>query len=78
MTISAAQFRQQCLRLMNQVEKTHRDILITRRGRPVARLAPTLSTKRPRLFGFLNGQAQIKDDIISPLGIRWSYDADKF
>ena len=75
MTISAALFKQKCLRLMNQVQRTHEDIVITKRGKPVARLAPAPLVKRARLLGYLKGLAHIKGDIVSPIKIRWTYDA---
>ncbi len=36
----ASEFRQQCLSLIDQVERTKARIVITKRGRPVARLVP--------------------------------------
>ena len=38
--ISAAQFKAECLKLMDLVEKTREPIVITKHGRPVAQLAP--------------------------------------
>jgi prevent-host-death family protein len=40
MTISATHFKARCLELMNRVNRTHRPITITKRGRTVARLVP--------------------------------------
>jgi Antitoxin Phd_YefM, type II toxin-antitoxin system len=37
MDISAAQFKAECLKLMDQVEKTREPIVITKHGRPLAR-----------------------------------------
>jgi len=76
MTITAALFKQKCLRLMNQVKRTHRDIVITKHGRPVARLAPASPNQRPRLLGYMRGQIQTKGDIVSPIRARWTYDAE--
>jgi prevent-host-death family protein len=53
--VTASAFRQRCLSLLDQVERTKVRIVITKRGRPVARLvpvddaeirAPTLGTVR--------------------------------
>ncbi len=38
--VMASEFRQQCLSLLDQVEHTKARIVITKRGRPVARLVP--------------------------------------
>jgi prevent-host-death family protein len=41
-TVPAARFKSQCLGLLDEVEKTRGQIVITKRGRPVARLVPLL------------------------------------
>lgn len=40
MDVPAAQFKAECLKLMDEVEKTRQPIVITKHGRPVAQLAP--------------------------------------
>jgi len=40
MKIAATEFKARCLRLMEQVRRTRKPILITKRGRVVAHLAP--------------------------------------
>jgi prevent-host-death family protein len=39
-TIRASAFKAQCLALLDQVERTHVEIVVTKRGRPVARVVP--------------------------------------
>ena len=39
-TMTATEFRAKCLRLIDEVAETGREIVITKRGRPVARLRP--------------------------------------
>jgi prevent-host-death family protein len=41
--IPAGQFKQHCLALMDEVARTHRPVVITKRGRPIARLGPVES-----------------------------------
>jgi len=76
MEMAAGYFKAHCLKLMDEVQKFHREIIITKHGKPVARLAPTVSSKAPRLLGYMKGQVQIKGDIVSPIKVRWTYDAD--
>ncbi len=38
--IPAGRFKQQCLAIIDNVAKTHKPIIISKRGKPVARLAP--------------------------------------
>ncbi len=39
-TIGAGEFKQKCLALIDEVASTNEQILITKRGRPLARLVP--------------------------------------
>ncbi|MGA2766083.1 MAG: type II toxin-antitoxin system Phd/YefM family antitoxin [Spirochaetia bacterium] len=71
-TIPAGQFKARCLSLIDQVSRTHQVIIITKRGKPVARLVP-LEEERPRsLFGFFAGHVVEEGDIVSPTGEAWT------
>ncbi len=54
-TIPAGRFKQQCLAIIDEVEKTHRPVVISKRGRPVARLVPLEDEKEieARILGEL-------------------------
>ena len=39
-TVPAGVFKQGCLRMLDEVAETHREIVITKRGKPVAKLVP--------------------------------------
>ena len=71
MEIPAAQFKAECLRLMDQVEKTRKPIIITKHGRPVAQLVPVPSEARS-FFGYMKGTVKIEGDIVAPTGEEWS------
>jgi prevent-host-death family protein len=66
-TIAASKFRQQCLAIMDRLDAE--GIVITKRGRPVARLLPIDRTSA-ELIGCLNGQIRVKGDILST-GLDW-------
>lgn len=69
-TIPAGEFKAKCLKLIDEVNESGEPLVITKRGKPVARLAPVRRTKK--LIGFAEGQVQILGDIISPLDdIEW-------
>lgn len=61
MTIPAGRFKAECLKLMDHVEQTRQQILITKRGRPVAQMVPVEERARPQLFGRLAGLAVLAD-----------------
>lgn len=69
-TIPAGEFKAKCLSLMDEVERTGEPLVITKRGRPVARLVPE-PPPRGSLFGSMRGSAVITGDIISPLDEPW-------
>jgi prevent-host-death family protein len=68
--IPAAVFKAECLKLMDQVEKTREPIVITKHGRPVAQLAP-VAVDPPSLFGYMKGSVKIEGDIVAPLDVEW-------
>ena len=71
MMITAGKFKAQCLKIMDDVHKHHREVVITKYGKPVAKLiGVTTQTKEP-LFGFLKDSVVVKGDIISPLEEPW-------
>ena len=68
--IKASQFKAQCLQLMDEVQRTGEEIIITKNGKPISKLAPIV--KKPEtLFGAHKGQIEITGDIISPLDVEW-------
>jgi prevent-host-death family protein len=71
MDISAAQFKAECLRLMDEVEKTRQPIIITKHGRPVAQLAP-VPADTETLFGYMKGSMRTNGDVLAPLDVEWS------
>ncbi len=65
MEINAAEFKAKCLKLLDQVAATHEPLVITKRGRPVAKLVPIEDEARPPLFGYMKGTGQILGDIVN-------------
>ena len=74
MKIAAGKFKAQCLRLMEDVQKRRQTVVITKRGKPVAKLVPPDEEPARGIFGFLQGQARIVGDIVSPLDAEWQAD----
>lgn len=74
-TMSATDFRARCLGLIDEVAETGREIVITKRGKPVARLVP-YRRKPKSLFGMGRGRMEILGDIVSPMPEEWYRDPD--
>jgi prevent-host-death family protein len=75
--IAAAEFKVNCLRLMDEVARQRRPIVITKRGKPIAKLVPIEEQQPIDLFGRMAGSIKICGDIISPIDEdEWTGDAD--
>lgn len=70
MEVSAEEFKAKCLQLMDDVQKYQREIVITKYGKPVAKLVPVKDKKRtPSIVGLLEGSAKIYGDLTKPTGV---------
>lgn len=66
-TIGAAEFKARCLALLDEVRETRETVVVTKRGRPVARLVPSEGPGRKPL----RGSVRVRGDIVAPLGQKW-------
>ena len=66
--MNASKFKEQCLALLDNLDAE--GILITKHGRPVARLIPETSGCAS-LIGSMKGRITIKGDILST-GVKWN------
>ena len=60
----AGEFKAQCLAVMDKVQKTGEPVLITKHGKPVAKLVPAPSTPDD-IFGYMAGKVKIIGDIVN-------------
>lgn len=63
--IAAAQFKDRCLALLDEVDE--RGIVITKRGKPVAKLV-AIRVESGDLIGRLKGSVRIRGDLMSTRG----------
>lgn len=66
-SIGAAKFKEECLAILDQVDDD--GIVITKRGKPVAKLIP-IHAESGALIGALEGRLRIDGDIQST-GVPW-------
>ncbi len=69
-TIKASEFKAKCLKLMDEVAASGKEIIVTKNGRPVSRLVP-YREKPKSLFGIDRGRIELLGDIIEPLNVEW-------
>ena len=61
----AGEFKARCLRVMEDVKKYRTPVVITKKGRPVAKLVPP-DEPATDVFGCMAGSARIVGDIEAP------------
>jgi prevent-host-death family protein len=64
-TMAAGKFKAQCLAVMDEVQKKRQTVVITKRGKPVAKMVP-IEPKQDDIFGFLQGKGKIKGNLVKP------------
>ncbi|VAX37385.1 hypothetical protein MNBD_UNCLBAC01-912 [hydrothermal vent metagenome] len=67
-TMAITQFKMSALRVLDQVAKLHEDIIITKRGKPIAKVVPFFESKENLKPGNLSNTFLFEKDITSPLG----------
>jgi antitoxin (DNA-binding transcriptional repressor) of toxin-antitoxin stability system len=63
--MAAGSFKVHCLAVMDEVQSKRETVLITKRGKPVAKLVPA-DRETDDIFGFLVGEGTIQGDVVSP------------
>lgn len=74
-TIKASEFKAKCLKLMDEVAESGEEIVITKSGRPVSRLAPYRNKQRLH-FGRDRDRIRILGDIVAPIPAEWFEKSD--
>jgi len=65
-TMPAGEFKARCLRVMEEVKKYRTPVVITKKGRPVAKLVPP-DAPATDVFGCMSGTARIVGDVEAPV-----------
>ena len=74
-TIAAGEFKAKCLHLLDEVAQRRIPLVITKRGKPVAKLVP-IEEKSVDIYGCMAGTGRILGDIVSPLDDWGNADAE--
>ena len=65
-SLPAGEFKAKCLALLDEVEAHGHSIVVTKRGRPVARVVPL--SRGP---GGLRGSLVHEEDLLGPVDVAW-------
>ena len=74
--VSAAAFKATCLELMDRVRETGVEYVVTKHGKPVARLVPYTAAERTTLFGAMKGTVLGYDRPLDPIDGEYDINRD--
>ncbi len=63
--MAAGAFKVHCLAVMDEVQSKRESVLITKRGKPVAKLVP-VEKEKDDFFNFMKGKGSIVGNVVSP------------
>jgi len=63
--MAAGAFKTNCLAVMDEVQSRHETVVITKHGKPVAKLVP-VNNEADEIYDFLAGKGSVVGDVISP------------
>ncbi|HLE84454.1 MAG TPA: type II toxin-antitoxin system prevent-host-death family antitoxin [Thermoanaerobaculia bacterium] len=67
--ISASEFKARCLGLLDEIAASRVPLVVTKRGRPIAKLVPVDEQTPPSLLNSVSYQTE--DDLLAPVGDVW-------
>ncbi len=71
-SIPASLFKAKCLAILDDVAKTGLPVIVTKRGKPVAKLVSLTENERPDLLGSV--QYEREEDLLAPVDESWNAD----
>jgi prevent-host-death family protein len=63
--MAAGSFKTNCLAVMDEVQAKHETVVITKHGKPVAKLVP-INTETDEIYNFIKGKGAVTGDVVSP------------
>jgi prevent-host-death family protein len=77
MEINAVQFRANCFKILDEVRQSHKEVIITKRGKPIAKLVHiNLDDAKHPLLGAMEGIGRTVDDLTEPVLAHTEWELD--
>ena len=73
-SVAAAEFKATCLELMDRVRETGVEYVVTKHGKPVAKLVPYLEPKPRKVVGSMKGTVLKYERPFDPIDAEWDID----
>ena len=71
LTVAAADFKATCLELMDRVRETGQEYIVTKHGKPVAKLVPYVAPKPRKVVGSMKGTVLKYERPFDPIDAEW-------
>jgi prevent-host-death family protein len=75
-SVPAAAFKAKCLELMERVRESGMEYVVTKHGRPVAKLVPYTASRRQPVFGSMKGTVLEYERPFDPIDGEWNVNRD--
>ncbi len=66
-SVSVSDFKVHCLQYLEQTSSLKIQCVVTKRGKPIAKLIPIEDSQQLFEFGNMHGSGSIKEDIMEPI-----------
>jgi prevent-host-death family protein len=76
-SVGSAEFKARCLELIDRVKETRAEFVVTRHGKPVARLVPVESEQPISPLGAMRGTVLAYERPFDPVPGTWSLGVDE-
>jgi prevent-host-death family protein len=63
--MAAGSFKAKCLAVMDEVQAKRETVVITKHGKPVAKLVPVIA-ETDDIYNFMAGKGAVTGDVVSP------------
>jgi prevent-host-death family protein len=64
--LSATEFKATCLKVMEDVHRSRKPVIVSKRGKPLVKIVPAEEKRPVPLFGYMRGTMKIVGDIVAP------------
>jgi prevent-host-death family protein len=75
--MAAGKFKAQCLSVIDDVHDLKEEVVITKHGKPMAKLIP-IKRGSAGIFGAMRGLGRITGDLVEPITLPEDWDQDLF
>jgi len=69
--VTATEFKAHCLEWLSRIHTERLEIVVTKRGKPIARVGPLPGESGSDIYGCMKGSVTFLGDVTAPLDLVW-------